>query len=330
MDLIERFKQQARARLGTIVYPEGEDERILRAASAVAAEGFAKPLVLGQPDQVAQRAQELQVSLAGVTVLDGATSARLDQYVRDYAARREGVTEATARRLLRKPVFYGAAMVAAGDAQAMVAGAAHSTALIIQAAVLLVGFTPGVASPSSFFIMVLPEYMGEKDKLFIFADCAVNIDPTTEQLADTAVSAGRNARTLLGLEPRIAMLSFSTKGSAVHPLADKVIEATRLAREKAPDVLIDGELQADSAIVPKVAARKVKESPVAGQANVLVFPDLDAANISYKLTQYLAGAKAYGPILQGFAKPVSDLSRGASVDDVVAATAITMAQAQEA
>ena len=327
MDLIEQFKQRARTRPGVVVYPEAEDERILRAASVVAADGFAKPVVLGQPEVITQRVKELSVAWEGVAVVDPLGAGHLDRYAADYAVRREGVTEATARRLIRKSVFYGAAMVAAGDAQAMVGGVMHSTALIIQAAALLVGYAPGVTSASSFFIMVVPKCLGETNKLLIFADCAVNIDPSAEQLADTAVAAGRNASALIGVEPHVAMLSFSTKGSAVHPLADKVIEATRLACEKAPDLLIDGELQADAALVPTVAARKVKESPVAGQANVLVFPDLDAANIAYKLTQYLGNAKAYGPVLQGFAKPVSDLSRGASVNDIIAATAITLAQA---
>ena len=193
---------------------------------------------------------------------------------------------------------------------------------------MAIGYEEGISNPSSFFIMVIPEYSGEKDKILIFADAGVNINPSPRELAEIAVTAGRNAQALLNIEPRIALLSFSTKGSAAHPLVDKVVEATEIARKMAPELFIDGELQADAALVEKVAEKKVKESKVAGKANVLIFPDLEAGNIAYKLTQYLAKAKAYGPILQGFSKPVNDMSRGASIEDITGVAAITVVQAQ--
>ena len=207
---------------------------------------------------------------------------------------------------------------------------AINTATVIQAGVLTVGFAPGINTPSSFFLMIIPEFQGEKDKPFIYADCAVNIDPTAEELAEIALASADSGAKLLGETPKVALLSFSTKGSASHVLVDKVVQALEIARQRRSDLAIDGEFQVDSAIVPAVAAKKVKDqSPVAGKANILIFPDLNSGNIAYKLTQYTAGAKAFGPFLQGFAKPISDLSRGAGVDDIVATTAITLAQVNE-
>jgi len=227
-------------------------------------------------------------------------------------------------------LFYAGMMVACGDADTAVGGVAGATAILIQAGVLTVGLIPGIKTPSSYFLMVIPNFLGEEDKPFIFADCAVNIDPTAEQLADIALASAVSARRILGQEPRVALLSFSTKGSSSGPSVDKVREALKIARARQPGLAIDGEFQADTAIVPRVAAKKVKDgSSVAGKANVIIFPDLNSGNIAYKLTQYMANAQAIGPFLQGFAKPITDLSRGASVDDIVATVILTLGQLLE-
>lgn len=327
MDLIQRFKTEAGKSPKRIVFPEGDDERIVKAAQAITREGFARVIVLGNAEEVAALAKQCGAVLDGVTVTDPKTSPDLERYAREYSRRKPEVGEKVAARLLRRPLLYGAMMVSVGDADGAVAGVANATARVIEAGGLTIGYQKGISVASSFFIMVVPECLGEKDKILIFADCAVNVSPSAKDLAEIAVASGRSAKALLGIEPKIAMLSFSTKGSASHADVDKVVEATRLAREIAPDLVLDGELQADAALVERVAKRKVKESSVAGQANVLIFPDLDAGNIAYKLTQYLGNAKAYGPVLQGFAKPISDMSRGASVDDLTAVAAIIAVQA---
>ena len=327
MNIVDSFIAKAQENPARIVYPEAGDPRILEAAVKAHELGIAQPVLVGNQDQVRALADELGLALDGIDIVDSKTDPHLETYAQAYADKRD-LREAIAKKLVRKPLSFGGMMVSQGAADGMVAGVATATSIVIQTATLTVGFQEGLSTPSSFFIMILPEFQGEKDKIFLFADSAVNIQPNAQQLAEIAIASGTNARALLGIDPKIAFLSFSTRGSAGHEDADKVIEALSIAARINPEFDMDGELQLDAAIVPSVAAKKVKESTVAGQANVLVFPDLDAGNIGYKLVQYMANAKAIGPILQGFAKPVNDMSRGASVADLVAVSAITSVQAK--
>ncbi|MBC8181066.1 phosphate acetyltransferase [candidate division KSB1 bacterium] len=327
MELIQQFIEKAKQQPRKIVYPESTDERILIAASKIKEMGIAEPILVGDEEKISALAKECGAELKGIQIVNPVQEQeKLESYAEEYATARD-VKISLAQRLVKKSMSFAGMMVKMGDADGMVAGVATATASVIQFASLTIGFQEGMSTPSSFFIMVLPEFEGEKDKIFIFADCAVNVSPDPRQLAEIGVASGLNAKSLLGIEPKIAFLSFATKGSANHKDVDKVNAAVEIAKELKPELAIDGELQADAAIIQRVAEKKVKQSEVAGGANVLVFPDLDAGNISYKLVQYLAGAKAYGPILQGFAKPVNDMSRGATIDDLIGVTAITVVQA---
>lgn len=303
MGVLDECFRRIRGRGMRVVFPEAGDERIVAAARRLREERLAEPILLERPH----------------------ASARLDSYAALYREGRPDTGEGVARRLAAKPFFQAGLMVKAGDAEAMVAGVGAASGRVIEAGMMTIGLAPGIDTPSSFFLMVVGA------RVLMFADCAVNADPAAAQLADIALASAQSWRALFGTPPRVALLSFSTRGSARHARIDKVVQALEIARGREPALAIDGELQADAALSPEVAARKLKEvGTVAGQANVLVFPDLDAGNIAYKLTQYLGGAQAIGPVLQGFARPLSDLSRGASVDDIVATTAIVLAQSSAA
>jgi phosphate acetyltransferase len=332
MHLVEQIKAKARKSLQTVVLPEGYDDRMVEAAGQIVKDGLARVVLLGSPDTLQKKAVELGASLDGVTLLDPKTSPKLGEYVDELVElrKKKGLSREDAEKLLTDEdnLFYGAMMVRKGDAGGAVAGAYNTTGDVLRAAFQVVGTAPGINTVSSVFLMVTktPEF-GENG-VICFADCAVNPNPDAQALAEIAVSTASSCKSFLGVDARVAMLSFSTKGSAKHEDADKVLKALEIAKKIAPDLQIDGELQADAALLPKVGAKKAPGSPVAGRANTIIFPDLDAGNIGYKLVERLAGAEAVGPIIQGLAKPVNDLSRGCSVDDIISVAAITAVQAQ--
>ena len=329
MAFIDEIKKRARAVKKTIVLPESMDRRTWEAVETVLKEDIANVVVLGTPEEVEANSKGLEVS--GATVINPNTSDKLDEYVDALVELRKnkGMTPEEARRLLTTDyMFYACMMLKSGAADGIVSGACHSTANTLRPALQIVKTKPGSKIASAFFVMDVPNCEYGENGTFVFGDCGLNQNPTPEELAVIAVSSAESFKFLVGAEPKVAMLSHSSKGSAKHADVDKVAEATRIAKELAPELKLDGELQADAAMVPSVGASKAPGSDVAGQANVLIVPDLDAGNIGYKLVQRLAKAEAYGPMLQGIAKPVNDLSRGCSASDIVGVVAITAVQAQ--
>ncbi|MBQ9592807.1 MAG: phosphate acetyltransferase, partial [Lachnospiraceae bacterium] len=319
MGMMEKARVKAQADVKRIVLPEGDEPRTIRAAAIVKKEGYAEPILLGDEERIAAEAERLGADLQGIAVVNPETSEKFAEYAAAlYELRKaKGVTEEKARELAADPMYYGIMMVKLGDADGLVSGAVHTTGDMLRPALQIIKTKPGTKVVSSSFLMDCPNKSLGEDGLLVYADCVVMPCPTAEELAHIAVSAAETARTLCGIEePKVAMLSFSTKGSAKHELVSKVQEATRIAHELAPDLLLDGELQFDAALVPEVGASKAKGSPVAGHANVLIFPDLQAGNIGYKITQRIGGAEAFA-VLQGLAKPCNDLSRGCSVEDIV-------------
>ena len=329
MGFIDEIKAKAKADKKTIILPESMDTRTWEAAEKILKEGLANLIILGSPEEVEKYGKGYDVT--GATIIDPATYEKTEEYLDLFVElrKKKGLTKEEARKqALSDYAYYGCLMIKAGDADGMVSGACHSTANTLRPCLQIIKTKPGCKLVSAFFLMIVPNCEYGEDGVFVFGDCGLNQDPNPEELAAIAASSAESFEQLTGKKAKVAMLSHSTKGSAKHDLVTKVVEATKIAKEQYPELDVDGELQLDAALVPSVAASKAPDSTVAGQANVLIFPNLDAGNIGYKLVQRLAKAEAYGPMCQGIAKPVNDLSRGCSAEDIVGVVAITAVQAQ--
>lgn len=330
MELMKKLWNAAKSDKRRIVLPEGEEERTLLAAEKIYQLELAYPILVGDDERIYSKAKEIGVNLDGIEIVNPEKSERLGEYIKEFYELRKnkGMTMEKAEKIVRDPLYFGTMMVKLDDADGMVSGAVHTTGDLLRPGLQIIKTTPGVSVVSSFFIMMVPGSKYGEEGMLLFSDCAVNPNPNYEQLAAIAIATADTARELCKIEPRVAMLSFSTMGSADHETVEKVRKATELAKQLRPDLLIDGEMQLDAAIVEKVASQKAPNSKVAGRANVLIFPDLQSGNIGYKLVQRFANAEAIGPMCQGFAKPINDLSRGCSADDIVNVVALTAVQAQ--
>jgi phosphate acetyltransferase len=332
MKLSQLIREKAKKNPKIIVLPEGEEPRMIKAADTIIHEGFASLILLGREENIKSKARELGVDLPNeIKIINPKDSEKLKEYAESYyqIRKNKGVNLDEAYKLLENPLYFGALMVYHDDADGLVAGSINATGDVFRPALQTIKTAPGINIVSSSFIMVVPDCPYGEKGIIVFADCALNPEPNAEQLADVAIASAATGKALVGFEPKVAMLSFSTKGSAKHPLVDKVTEATKIAKEKKPELLIDGELQADTALIPSIGERKAPNSKIAGKANVLIFPDLNSGNIAYKLIERLAKAEAIGPVSQGMKKPVNDLSRGCSAEDIVNVVAITVLQAGE-
>lgn len=333
MTFIEQIKERARKDIKTIVLPEATDIRILKATEKVLKEKYAKIILVGNEEEIQKQAKTNNISIEGAKIVDPEKSDLYDKYVDLlYNLRKEkGMTIEKAKELVLNPVYFGMLMLKDEEAKVdgLVSGAVHSTSDTLRPALQILKTAPNTKLVSAFFVMVVPDCKYGKDGVFIFADSGLNENPNPDQLSEIAISSAKSFKQLIGKEPKVAMLSYSTYGSAHSELTEKMIETTKITKEKAPDLLVDGELQLDAAIIPEIAESKAKGSPLKGEANILIFPNLDAGNIGYKLVQRLGKAEAYGPLCQGIAKPVNDLSRGCNSDDVAGVIAITAVQAQK-
>lgn len=330
MDFMNEIWKKAQSDLKRIALPEGEEERTLKASQKIKESSLAEVILVGNEARIKDKAASLGVNLQGIEIVDPETSSKKSTYTEGFYELRKskGMTMEKAEKVISDSLYFATMMVKTGDADGMVSGAIHTTGDLLRPGLQIIKTAPGISTVSSTFVMLVPNCEFGENGMLLFSDCAVNPNPTAEQLAAIAISTAETAKALCNMEPRVAMLSFSTMGSAEHELVDKVREATRIAKELRPDLLIDGEIQLDAAIVKKVGELKAPNSPVAGKANVLIFPDLQAGNIGYKLVQRFAHADAVGPVCQGFAKPINDLSRGCSVEDIINVVAITAVQAQ--
>ncbi len=327
----DKLKQRAKCDVKTIVLAEGEDMRTVEAAAIVLKEGYAKIKILGNEDKIKAMAAEKGLDISGAQIIDPEISDKTEEYAEKFYEMRKakGMTPEKAAETVKNVLYYGVMMVNEGEADGMVAGACNSSANVIRPSLQILKTKPGTKLVSAFFVIIVPDCEYGENGAFIFGDSGLNENPDAEAVSEIAIASAASFKQLIGAEPKVAMLSYSTFGSAKSELVDKMQEATRLAKGKAPELKLDGELQLDAAIVPSVAASKAPGSSIAGDANVLIFPDLNAGNIGYKLVQRLAKAEAYGPILQGVRKPVNDLSRGCSAEDIAGVVAITCVQAQD-